>query len=189
LELPSQITQWLFAFDPAGMVTARALALLGCHPEEQNKAFKEAGTDRPYSRAVFLEAVRLWPTSPAILRDLTEDYELGGHIIKKGTGIIIFSPLFHRDTDRIEFANRMHTSTWTDKEADPSIGFVPFSAGPVVCLGHNLVPMVGSLVIDELLYKAKVKLLEPSLDPEVLLGTLDHFEIKLSLSKRTAEAA
>jgi hypothetical protein len=62
LELPSQIAQWLFAWDAAGISTIRALALLGCQPEEQREAAKEAktatGSDRPFPRAVFLDAVR-----------------------------------------------------------------------------------------------------------------------------------
>lgn len=191
LELPSQIAQWLFAFEPAGMVTMRALALLGCQPDEQKRAFEEAkgvGSDHPFSRAAFLDAVRLWPTTPVILRELTKDHSIGDWTVKKGTGVMIFTPLFHRDTERLEFANTMSTSPWKDKQAVISEGLVPFSAGPAICPAHNLVPMVSSFAIDGLLSKASTTLVEPKLDPKALSGTLDHFEIKLHLSKRAISA-
>ncbi len=38
-----QVPQWLFAFDPAGMTTFRALALLASHPEHAAEARKETG--------------------------------------------------------------------------------------------------------------------------------------------------
>lgn len=191
LDLEGQITHWLFAFDPAGIVTARALALLGCQPDEPEKARKEARAaraDRPFSRAVFLDAVRLWPTTPAILRELTADHTIGGQAVRKGTGVIVFAPLFHRDDERLGFAQQMATDTWMDKEADPANALYPFSSGPAMCPAHNLVPMVASLVIDGLLAKASIALIEPKLDPKSLPGTLDHFEIKLRLTERPVGA-
>lgn len=42
-----------------------------------------------------------------------------------------------------------------------------------------------SLAIDAILSKARVDPIEPSLEPNALPGTLDHFVIKLRLFKRT----
>ncbi|PKS12442.1 hypothetical protein jhhlp_000648 [Lomentospora prolificans] len=194
LDLESQVAHWLFAFDPAGMVTFRALALLGCQPEQQKEAIKEAddisaGEDHPFTRSVFLEAVRLWPTTPVILRELTEDSDIGGFTVEKGTGVIIFEPFFHRDSERLNFAHHMSPENWARGDAVLGSGLVPFSAGPAMCPAHNLVPLVGSLMMDELLSKATIDLVEPSLDPESLPGTLDHFEVKLRLSPRGVAVA
>lgn len=189
LELPSQITQWLFVFDPAGIVTFRALALLGCQPEAQQRAFDEANNDShsSYSRAAFLDAVRLWPTTPAILREVTSNSQLGGCTVPKGAQVIIYTPFFHRDSERLEFPHQMATDIWLKKESAPELGLLPFSAGPAICPAHNLVPMVGSLMISQLLRKILVDLVAPSLDPKVLPGTLNHFEVKLRLTKRTTK--
>jgi hypothetical protein len=66
-----QVPQWLFAFDPAGMATFRALALLATHPQaaergraEARAATAESGWHHPFLRATVLEALRLWPTTP-----------------------------------------------------------------------------------------------------------------------------
>jgi hypothetical protein len=77
-EPPHQVPQWLFAFDPAGMTTFRSLALLAAHPEHANRAQQEIGSHRgserqymPYLRATVLESLRLWPTTPFLLRETT----------------------------------------------------------------------------------------------------------------------
>jgi len=184
LDMESQVAHWLFAFEPAGMVTFRALALLGCQRDEQNKAINQPG----FSRAVVLESVRLWPTTPAILRELTEDHQVGGRLLQKGTGVIIFAPFFHRDNQRLDFADRMATSIWTEDDAMSSTGLVPFSAGPAMCPAHNLVPLVGSLGVDEILSQATISLVQPTLNTLALPGTLDHYEIKLLLEKRKPAA-
>ncbi|RWY79908.1 cytochrome P450 [Rhizobium leguminosarum] len=188
----SQVAQWLFAFDAAGIATFRALALLGCQPDEQARAVEEAdaaAADRPFSRAVLIDAVRLWPTTPAILRELTEDHIIGGQTIRKGTGIIIFAPFFHRDDERLDIANRMTPATWIATESKPSVGLVPFSGGAAICPAHNLVPTAASLAMGAILSKATISVAEPSLDPEQLPGSLDHFEIKIRLSNRQGAAA
>jgi cytochrome P450 len=120
---------------------------------------------------------------------LTQDHQLGGKTIKKGTGVVIFAPFFHRDNEKLDFANKMAPDIWMDKEALLSDGLVPFSAGPAMCPGHNLVPMVASLFIDRLLSEASITLVEPSLDPNALPGTLNNFEVKLRCTRRMAGAA
>jgi hypothetical protein len=70
-----QVTHWLFAFDAAGITTFRALALFASHPPELERAASDilAWCDwqmyLPYLSAGFLEAMRLWPTTPVVLRE------------------------------------------------------------------------------------------------------------------------
>jgi len=185
LDLDMQVAHWLFAFGPAGMATFRALALLGCQPPEREKVLAEKHTHkmpRPHSRAVFLESLRLWPTTPIILRELTEDRELGGQRLRKGTGFIIFAPLYHRDSERLENSDRMSASIWSGMDFQPSLGLVPFSGGSGLCPAHNFVPLLTSIAIDAVVSRTKVALLEPSLDPTALPGTLNYYEIRLQLS-------
>ncbi|KFA81344.1 hypothetical protein S40288_11718 [Stachybotrys chartarum IBT 40288] len=187
-DLESQVAHWMFAFDPAGIVTFRALALLGCQPNQQDTAAREATSSdfiHPFTRAVVLDAVRLWPTTPAILRELTEDSVIGGHRVAKGTSVVIYVPYFHRD-ELLPSAHQMSPETWIDNKDDKvmSRGFVPFSTGPAMCPGHNLVPLISSLFIACLLAKMRISLAQPSLDPKALPGTLNHTEAKLNISKR-----
>jgi len=191
VDLASQVAQWLFAFDAAALAAYRALALLALHPEKQENAFQEAqrgGADRSFTRAVFLESFRLWPATPAILRELTRDHQIGGKAVKKRTGVVIFTPFFHRDNEKLPFADALLPEQWQNREAVIEKGLVPFSFGPAICPAHNLVPMVSSLVLDGFLLGAKLGLVAPQLDPKALPGTLDNFEVKLSLAKRARKA-
>ncbi|WP_434734330.1 cytochrome P450 (plasmid) [Rhizobium sp. YTUHZ044] len=182
----NQVAQWLFAFDAAGIAVMRTLALLACHVSYWGKAVEEAmggDLDRPFTRSCLLEVLRLWPTTPAILRQLTKDIRSGDRVIARGTGIIIFVPFFHRDPALL-YANRMEPSIWGQNDALPAAALVPFSAGPVVCPAHNLVPTIASLAVGTFLSAADVVLLQPSLTVDNLPGTLNHFDIQLRLTAR-----
>jgi hypothetical protein len=181
----SQVAQWLFAFDPAGMATFRSLALLATHPHYLRQARCEASSnalDLPFTRTCLLEALRLWPTTPAILRELTEAKHLDEGEVDKGTGALIFTPFFHRDNQRLAFAHRMSPETWSRANSLPATGLVPFSAGPAICPAHNLVPLLASLTLAAVISKVAVRLVSPVLDPEMLPGTLNHFEMRFEIN-------
>jgi cytochrome P450 len=187
-EPSSQVAQWLFAFDPAGMTTFRTLALLACHRQSMKRAREEALQGQPpgdarqsFTRRCVLEALRLWPTTPVILRETTEDVSWNGCPIKNGTGVIIFTPFFGRDDESLEFANKMAPEIWERSKNDAlgELGIIPFSDGPAICPAHNLVPLIACLVINAMLADNVFSLLAPQLVPGKLPGTLNHFEIRL----------
>ena len=140
-----QVPQWLFAFDAAGISCFRALALLSTHPRELAAVRAELADrdlDTPAMlqtlRAALLEAVRLWPTTPAILRETTTATELGGRTLPSDTLVAIIAPLFHRDRERYTWADDFTPQLWAGA-ASPRAALVPFSEGPAVCAGQNLV--------------------------------------------------
>jgi hypothetical protein len=151
-----QMPQWIFAFDAAGMAVCRALALLATHPEHHALAMVETDQPgepllRPYLRACLLESVRLWPTTPTILRDTTEDTTWRKGVerftIAKGAGLMIVTPAFHRDDRLLPFAHQFVPDIWLDGRAQQHPQLVPFSAGPAECPGRNLVLFVTSTVL------------------------------------------
>ncbi|NKF33757.1 cytochrome P450, partial [Pseudomonas sp. BGM005] len=87
-------------------------------------------------RSCLLEALRLWPATPAILRHLTTEIRSADRIVPSGAGVVIFAPFFHRNPALL-YANRMEPSIWGENDALPDAGLVPFSAGPVICPAHN----------------------------------------------------
>ncbi|RZQ60271.1 cytochrome P450 [Amycolatopsis suaedae] len=184
----SQVAHWLFAFDAAGMTSLRALALLAAHPEQRIAARAElAGTDLarpqvlPYLRACELESVRLWPTTPILLRDTVADTELSGVTLPEGTAVVVYAPFFHRDERTHDYANRFTPEIWLDgrAEADPSL--VPFSSGPGECPGQNLVLLVTSTLLAALLTGHDYRLnSHPDLGPDRPIPmTIDHFRLAL----------
>ncbi len=180
---PDQVAHWLFAFDAAGMVTYRTLALLASHPAALDRARTELeGLDLAepnqlsYLRACVLDAVRLWPTTPMILRETTEETTWG----PAGTTVLIFTPFFHRDPD-LPYADRFDPDLWLDGRAAENPALVPFSAGPAICPGRDLVQFCASTVLANLVRDHRYEQASGTvLSPDrPLPATLDNFHLKL----------
>jgi cytochrome P450 len=153
-----QVAHWLFAFDAAGMASYRALALLDAHPKHAKRVRDELGgqdlsapEDLPFLRACVLESLRLWPTTPGVLRDTTTETSLGADRLPAGTAILIFAPFFHRDDQRLTYADSFSPDVWLDGDPSNHWPLIPFSAGPAGCPGRNLVLLVTSHLLATLL--------------------------------------
>jgi cytochrome P450 len=188
-----QVPQWLFAFDPAGMATLRALALLATHPKQEGRARTEiegqAGAtppDLPYLRSCVLEALRLWPTTPMVLRQTTAPTEWDTGDMPKKTGILIFAPFFHRDDAHLTYAHTFTPEIWLERRTNSDWPLIPFSGGPAMCPARNLVTFLASAMLAELLDDTSWTLTRPrSLTPDKQLpGTLNHYGLRFALSGR-----
>jgi cytochrome P450 len=180
-----QVAHWLFAFDAAGMVTFRTLALLAAHPAAAERARSEldgvdlaAPQQLEFLRACVLDSVRLWPTTPALLRETVEDTSWG----RAGTTVLIFTPFFHRDPD-LPYADRFEPEIWLDGRAADNPALVPFSAGPAVCPGRDVVLFCASTLLAHLLNEHRYDLTSgPVLAPDrPMPATLDNFHLRLGL--------
>lgn len=184
-----QVPQWLFAFDPAGMATYRTLGLLAAHPQhlararaEVDASQLEVGRGLPFIRASILESLRLWPTTPLILRQTTSETRWAAGVLPAGASVAIFAPFFHRDDRQHRFANRFAPDIWSE---DPPAGgwpLIPFSGGPAVCPGQHVVLLLGSLFIARLIEGHRLLLCEPErLEVDALPGTFDPYSMRYRL--------
>jgi len=186
-----QVPQWLFAFDPAGMTTFRSLALLVSHSEHVNRAQQEIRSRRgqerqymPYLRAAVLESLRLWPTTPLLLRESTvaTNWETG--VLRANTSILIFTPFFQRDNERLPYADRFSPELWMTEQAAENWPLIPFSEGPAVCPGRHLVLLLSTAVIAALLENRGMQLKAPTrlAAGQLLPATLNHYALRFELS-------
>lgn len=189
-EPPQQVPQWLFAFDPAGMTTFRTLALLASHPEHAERVREEIRAEQgrtqhpmPYLRACVLESLRLWPTAPMVLRQSTRKTRWETGVMPAKTGILIYAPYFHRDDQRLPYADRFSPELWLDARTEEDWPLIPFSAGPAVCPGQNLVLLLTSAMVAALLDGRQVRLKPPArLDPHrPLPATLNNYALRFEI--------
>lgn len=182
-----QVAHWLFAFDPAGMTTFRALALLSAHPRQAEEARAEflsrTAAERqylPFLRSCILESLRLWPTTPAVLRETTCETEWENGVMPAHTHVIIFSGYFHRDELRLPEAHRFCPELWEADQPAENWPLIPFSRGPGVCPARHLVLLLTSTMLGNLISERQVELDPPSqLDArKPLPGTLSHFGLR-----------
>lgn len=184
-----QVPQWLFAFDPAGINTFRTLALLASHPEQRQRAHEEielagGAPELPYLRACALEGLRLWPTTPLVLRQSTQETEWETGVMPAGTGILIYAPYFHRDARNLPYAHRFAPEVWLPERSEDDWPLIPFSGGPARCPGQNLVLMLSSTMLAQLLRRRRFQVLPPGrLDPAAPMpGTLDNYTLRFRVA-------
>jgi cytochrome P450 len=183
-----QVPQWLFAFDPAGMTTFRALAVLASHPVHMQRARVELDADMterqhlPFLRACILETLRLWPTTPMILRESTRATTWDNGAMPAKTSILIYAPYFHRDDQNLDYAHQFMPDIWLNGAAD-EWPLVPFSGGPGTCPGKQLVLLLTSAMLAAILDRREVSLIPPTrLDPaKPLPATLNNYGLRFGL--------
>lgn len=181
-----QVPQWLFAFETSGIAGFRALALLSTHRNEALLARDEITNDTsggrrlPFLRATVLESVRLWPTTPMILRQTTRETTWDTGTMPAKCGVLIYVPYFHRDSRRLPLADRFDPALWLRDDDQEDWGVVPFSAGPVRCPGRHLVLLCTSALLARLLRDTDYTLQDADrLSPDrPLPGTLNNFSLR-----------
>ncbi|MEU7281918.1 cytochrome P450 [Streptomyces sp. NPDC045431] len=181
-----QVPHWLSAFDAAGVAAFRTLAVLATHERQTGQIRNEmAVTDLtephllPYTRACVLESVRLWPTTPCLVRESVRDTVWGGETLPRGTEFLIYAPLFHRD-EALPYSDRFTPEIWLDGTAQDTEALMPFSAGPGECPGQDLVLLVASTTLAALLERHTYLPYRPGLlrPDRPLPHTLDHFGLR-----------
>ena len=193
-----QVPQWLFAFDAAAIVSFRALALLATHPEHATQVRQEIGAGDagaegmhgprryPLLRAAVLEAARLWPTTPLILRQTTRETQWENGVMPTGSGVAIVVNYFHRDATRNTWADRFSPELWQRERGEGDWPLVPFSAGPAACAGEQLTLMLASTMLASLLGSQggrDFRLRDSErINPQRLPATLDPYTLRFDFS-------
>lgn len=135
--------------------TANALTwtlhLLLTHPDVAKKAKeevqKECASDTPsfpetqklnYLKAIFEEAMRLYPPFWRISRINDSDIELGGYTIPAGTNIIASIYTIQRSERYWENPLEFRPERFLDGKKPAKFSYLPFGGGPRVCIGQGL---------------------------------------------------
>jgi cytochrome P450 len=141
--------------DPANAL-AWTLALLMTHPEMMERVRTEidsllAGraptyfdlSNLTYTSAVIDEALRLYPPTWTILRDVVEDDVIEGYKLPKGSSILVNVYLTHRLTEFWENPDVFNPERFLPEQATsrPRYAYLPFGGGPRQCIGAALALM------------------------------------------------
>jgi cytochrome P450 len=136
----------------------------------------------PYSRAAVLESLRLWPTTPLVLRESTAATAWETGILPANTSILIFTPFFHRDDQNLHYADQFSPDLWRNTQPQ-GWPLIPFSEGPATCPGRNLVLFLSTAMLAAILDRARVRLKHPTrlIAGKPLPATLNHFGLRFEL--------
>ncbi len=189
----AQFTHWLFAMGDTLPVNAfRALAAIASHPVENDRVAGEIEDAGELVGAAIAslhrlggclhEAMRLWPSTPMLSRELLADATLGGVSIPAGTQVLIINTYMHRDRDRHPDADAFRPGAWVNGTAGEDWSFNHLSHGPQGCPGSDLVLFVGGGILANLLRARDVSVLDGAMDPgRPLPHMLDAFALRFRL--------
>ncbi|KAG1926380.1 steroid 17-alpha-hydroxylase/17,20 lyase-like [Pimephales promelas] len=146
------------------------IAFLLHHTQVQDRVHAEldecVGPDRPPSLsdrsslpfldAVVCEVMRIRPVSPILIPHVAmQDTSLGGHTVPKGTRVLVNMWAIHHDPKHWDEPDTFRPERFLDssgKRTTPA-SFLPFGAGPRVCVGESLARIELFLFISRLLQR------------------------------------
>lgn len=105
---------------------------------------------------VFKEALRLYPPVPVFARQAYEDAELGGVYIPKHTPVMVPIYALHRKPEFWPMPDDFDPDRFLpeNETVRHKLAWLPFSAGPRICIGNHFAMMEAQLVLCRMLYHA-----------------------------------
>jgi cytochrome P450 len=102
----------------------------------------------PYAQRVFKEALRLYPPAYILARTSIEDVFIDGYKIRKGVAVIIPPYIIHRNPEVFPEPEKFDPDRFLpEREANiPKYGYLPFAAGPRVCIGNQFAMIEGQII-------------------------------------------
>jgi cytochrome P450 len=109
------------------------------------------------TQQVLKESMRLYPPVPVVSRVVTQDTELAGKPIPKGAMAIVPIYCIHRHKMLWSDPGRFDPTRFTpEKEASYSrTQFMPFGAGPRVCIGNSFAMTEATVILASLIRAAR----------------------------------
>ena len=159
-----------------------SLHLIGLDSKVQNKIHEEIDTvfgddrTRPvdgndlkqlkYLESCIKEALRLFPSVPAIARLANEDFPLSSYTIPKGATLFIYTYALHRNEEvfpqpEIYKPERfLSENMGSDLKINP-YSYIPFSAGPRNCIGQRFALTEEKIILANVFRNFRIKSLDP----------------------------
>jgi cytochrome P450 len=146
--------------------TAMALAwtwyLLAQHPEAEEKLHAELAKtlggriptvedvpNLPYTQMVLEEAMRLYPPAWFLMRKAINEDTIGDYPIPANAFISYSAYTLHRHPDFWDNPERFDPERFSPEQvaARPRFAYLPFGAGPRLCIGNNFAMLEGQLIL------------------------------------------
>jgi cytochrome P450 len=169
LQLRDEIMTILLAgHETTANTLAWTLYLLAQHPEVQScleaevrevlrgRTPEAAGLHQlQYTQLVLMESQRLYPPAWAIGRKAIRPVEVLGYRLPAGTNVVVSQWVMHRDARYYPDPQRFDPNRWRDeipgRRSLPKFAYLPFGAGPRVCVGASLALTESALVLATLM--------------------------------------
>jgi len=117
--------------------------------------------DLPWTAAVIDEAMRLHPPAYMLGREVVRDVEIGGFHLPASSVVDVYIRGIHRRADYFPapLAFRPERMLPDARKARPRHHYLPFGAGPRVCIGAHFALMEAQLALATMVQQARLRML------------------------------
>lgn len=114
----------------------------------------------PYCLQVFKETLRLYPPAYATCRRALHDVEIDGYHIPRGRLVLLAPYTLHRREEYFPDPEKFEPERFTPEREKqlPRHAYVPFGAGPRICIGNHFTMMEGHLLLATIAQRASFTL-------------------------------
>jgi len=114
----------------------------------------------PYCLQVFKEAMRLYPPAYIMSRQALHEVEIDGYRVPKGWVVLLAPYTLHRREDSFPEPEKFDPERFTPEREKqlPRYAYLPFGAGPRICLGMYFAMMEGHLLLATLAHRISFSL-------------------------------
>jgi cytochrome P450 len=179
------IDECLILFVAGHETSANALSwmiyLLGRHTDELHRIQKANGDSvGSLIRNVVLEALRLYPPAWVSDRISLEDDEVLDFHLPRGTMWVMYIRGMHRHPEYWQEPDRFFPDRWNDTDLNKE-AYMPFGAGPRLCIGEHFAMMEMQLILTEILGHWDIELISKEITekPLVTLRPLEQVLIRI----------
>lgn len=116
----------------------------------------------PYTDAVVAESLRLRPPAWAMGRRAVRETRIGGETVPSGSIVVVSPWLLHRDARWWPDPDAFRPERWTRQEniERPRSSYLPFGAGPRMCIGEPFARIEAVLLLATLAQRWRLRLVE-----------------------------
>ena len=128
----------------------------------------------PFTLQVVKEVMRLYPPAYVVGRRAIRPLEIHGHTVKKNGIVLVNIAGIHRRPDIFENPETFDPSRFTTdgEKRIPRLGYMPFGAGPRICIGNHFALMEGQMMLAAYVQRVRLDLVgdrEVEADPLITL--------------------
>lgn len=141
----------------------------------------------PYTQQVFNEVLRLHPPVPSMPRLVAHDTTLRGYALPGDSLVFISIYNIHRHSEFWTEPKLFNPDRWAGDghKRQHRLAFMPFGAGPRMCIGNNLSLMEGQLLLALVAQYAELRLVpDQQVTPEVAVTMRPKGGLKMTIHPR-----
>jgi cytochrome P450 len=141
----------------------------------------------PYSEQVIKESMRLYPAVSGVNRRAIEDVTIGGYTVPKDTEISVATWAMHRSPRYFDNPLQFDPERFSpeNEKRIPKYAYLPFAAGPRVCIGNSFAMMESRLILATITQQYRLSLVPgQQIVPEQILTVRPKYGLRMRAERR-----